>query len=163
MLDQQVLLHPVDLDLDGGGRRTIAHGCGVGQRAAGIHPQLLEGAKRGARRPTDVVDATLQAVELLDDRQRDDHIRADEAGDAHRVGDQYRGVEHDPCPHTPLKIDMMLMGGDKIGQRNSNRLFGMANELRNATVVAEQARAMVDSGSAGRMQSCPNLRASSAT
>jgi hypothetical protein len=57
---------------------------------------------------------------------------------------------------------MMLMGGDKIGQRNSNRLFGMANELRNATVVAEQARAMVDSGSAGRMQSCPNLRASSA-
>jgi hypothetical protein len=38
-----------------------------------------------------------------------------------------------------------MMGGGKIGQRNSNRRFEVTSELRNATVVAEQAGAMVDS------------------
>ena len=36
------------------------------------------------------------------------------------------------------------MGRDEIGQRNSNRLFGLTSELGNGTVVAEVARGMVD-------------------
>ena len=63
-----------------------------------------------------------------------------------RVGDENRGVEHDPSSHTPLDIDVTSMGRDEIGQRNSNRLFGLTSELGNATVVAEGARSMVDIG-----------------
>jgi hypothetical protein len=38
------------------------------------------------------------------------------------------------------------MGGDEIGQSNSNRLFGLTSKLGNETVVAEGARALVDIG-----------------
>jgi hypothetical protein len=37
------------------------------------------------------------------------------------------------------------MGRGKVGQRNSNRRFRVTSKLRNATVVAEEARALVDS------------------
>ena len=79
---------------------AVADGRGIGQRSAGVDPQLLEGAQRGARCSADVVDTTLQAVELFDDRQRDDDVGIDEAADARRVGDEHRGVEHDPSSHT---------------------------------------------------------------
>ena len=43
-----------------------------GERAAVQDAQLLDRAQRGASRPADVVGPGLQAVELLDDRERDD-------------------------------------------------------------------------------------------
>ena len=102
-------------------------------------------AQGSARRATHVVDAALQTVELFDDGQRDDDVDADETGDARRVGDEHRGVEHHPSSHTSLDIDFTSMGRDEIGQRNSYRRFGLTSELSNALVVAEGARAMVDS------------------
>ena len=81
VLDQQVLLHAVDLDLHRAGRRAVAHRGGIGERSAGVDPQLLERAQRRARGAADVVDPALQPVELLDDRQRDHHVGPDEAGE----------------------------------------------------------------------------------
>jgi hypothetical protein len=40
---------------------------------------------------------------------------------------------------------MTSMGRDEVGQRNSNRRFGKTSELSNGIVVAQEARAMVDS------------------
>ena len=71
------------------------HGCG--QRPAGADPELLDRAQRGARGSTDVVGAGLQPVELLDHGQRDDDVDAAEAGEAAGIGDEHRGVEHDPA------------------------------------------------------------------
>jgi hypothetical protein len=68
----------------------------LGERSAVPHAQLLDAAQRGAGRPPDVVEAGLQAVELLDDDQRDDDVDLVEGGDARRIRDQDRGVEHDP-------------------------------------------------------------------
>ena len=53
-------------------------------------------AQRGAGRPSDVVGPGLQPVELLDDDERDDDVDVVERDDARRIGDQHRGVEHDP-------------------------------------------------------------------
>ena len=105
VLDEQVLLHAVDLDLQRAGRRAVADRHRLGERAAGVtrSSSIVRSAVRAGA--ADVVEPALQAVELLDDGQRDDDVDADEAGDARRVGDQHRGVEHDPSSHTPLDID----------------------------------------------------------
>lgn len=151
MLDQQVLLHAVDLDLDRAGGGAVADRRCVGERAAGVDAQFFERAQRRSRGTADVVDSTLEAVELFDDRERDHNVGSGEAGNARRVGDQHRSIEHDPRSLTPFKISQTMMGSGDIGQRNSSRGLGDRVEHRNAQVVAEAAEVMVDSRHAGRM------------
>ena len=72
VLDEEVLLDAVDLDLQRA--RAVAGRHRRGQRAAVADPELLERAQRGAGGAADVVRAGLQPVELLDDRERHDHV-----------------------------------------------------------------------------------------
>ena len=67
VLDQQMLLDAVDLDLDGAGADRHR----LGERAAVLDAQVLDRPQRGARRAADVVGPGLEAVELLDDGERD--------------------------------------------------------------------------------------------
>ena len=103
VLDEQVLLHAVDLDLQRALRGRVADGERCGQRAAGAHAVLLDGAQRGACRAADVVGAGLQAVELLDHRERDDDVAAGEAVEATGIADEHRRVEHHSRTHTSLQ------------------------------------------------------------
>ena len=99
VLDEEVLLHPVDLDAErarpAGRERHRGR-----ERAAGADAQILDRAQRGAGGAPDVVEPGLQRVELLDDRQRDDDVGVAEAVDGPRIGDEHRGVEHDPRADT---------------------------------------------------------------
>ena len=72
VLDEEVLLDAVELDLQAA--VAVADGHRLGQRAAVADAQLLDRPQRGARRAADVVGPRLQAVELLDDDQRDDDV-----------------------------------------------------------------------------------------
>ena len=74
VLDQQVLLHAVDLDL----HRAGADRYRLGQRATVLDAQVLDRPQRGAGRAADVVGAGLEAVELLDDGERDHERRVAE-------------------------------------------------------------------------------------
>ena len=75
---------------------AVPDGHRLGQRAAVTDAQILDRPQRRARRAPDVVGPRLQAVELLDDDERDDDVDVVERGDARRVGDEDGGVEHDP-------------------------------------------------------------------
>ena len=94
VLDEQVASDVVDLDLQGAVPLPVGHG--RGERTAVPDAQFLERAQRGASGAADVVGPGLETVELLDDRERHDHVGVLELEDARRVGDQHRRVEHEP-------------------------------------------------------------------
>ena len=71
---EAVLLDAVDLDAHGAAGRIVGSGTGSASEPPARTRSSSMRAQRGAGRPADVVDAALQAVELLDDRQRDDHV-----------------------------------------------------------------------------------------
>ena len=54
--------------------------------------------RAGSRRAADVVEASLQAVEFLDDRERHDDVAAVIAAQRRRIGHEHRRVEHDARP-----------------------------------------------------------------
>jgi hypothetical protein len=102
VLDEQVLADVVDLDLQRGG--AVAGGHRRREGSAVGDPELLQRSQGGAGGAPDVVGAALEAVELLDHRQRHDHVGVDELEHAGRVGDQHRGVDDEASPLTrPLR------------------------------------------------------------
>ena len=68
---------------------------GMGQRAAVLDPEFLDRAQRSAGGATDVVGPGLEPVELLDDRERHDHVDVFELEHTRGIGDQHRRVEHE--------------------------------------------------------------------
>ena len=96
-------------------------------------------AQRGARGAADVVGTRLQAVELLDDDQRDHDVDAVERGDARRVGDQDGRVEHDPRSQRPLvALDRHRRCRDRreqIGHRLSLGFWDAAGEVANGVLL----------------------------
>ena len=103
VLDEAVLLHAVDLDL----QRARSDRHRLGERATVADPQLLDRPQRRTRRTADVVETVLEPVELLDDRQRDDEVDVGERTDATRIGDQHRGVEDGSPPEADRGLDRL--------------------------------------------------------
>ena len=133
VLDEEVLADAVELDL----QTARADGDRLGERAPVAHTQLLDRAQRRAGRATDVVGSGLQAVELLDDDQRDHDVDAVERGHAGRIGDEDRGVEHDPRPDRPLLAVVRRRHSrrEQIGQRHSLGLRDAAGEVANGVLL----------------------------
>ena len=99
VLDEQMLLHAVDLDLQRAVGGRVADGDRCRQRAAGADAQFFDRAQCGACRTTDVVGSRLQAVELFDDGERDHDVEPGECIEARWIADQHRSVEHNSCAH----------------------------------------------------------------
>jgi hypothetical protein len=124
VLHQEMALDAVDLDLERASARVVDASRRCRQRAARRDPQLLERPQRGARRPADVVPSTLEAVELLDDGQRDDQVGTWIGGEAPRVGDQHRRVEHETQAGLLVLTSVLVSfrrwgrGGDEVGHRS---------------------------------------------
>jgi hypothetical protein len=158
VLDEQVLADVVDLDLQRGG--AVAGGDGLGERAAVGDPQLLERAQRGAGRPADVVGPALEAVEFLDDRERNDDVGVGELEDAGRIGDQHGGVDDEPgslaSPRPIGPVRCLIGHRGSVRQRTeagrSPSLLGVSlvdsmridSHTQRMHVVASDHRAVVD-------------------
>ena len=124
-------------------RLPSADGDRLGQRAAVADPQLLDRAQRGAGGAADVVGSCLQAVELLDDDQRDHDVDAVERGHAGRVGDEDGRVEHDPRPDRPLLAVVRRRchsRREQIGQRHSLGFRDAAGEVANGVLLYRRRR-----------------------
>ncbi len=154
---------------------AVAGGHGMRQRAAVLDPEFLERPQRGAGGATDVVGAGLEPVELLDDRERHDHVDVLELEHARGIGDQHRGVEHESrslpdaldraapisCASEPVELAVRSAVGSPVdGSRSVNvtprRMdrSGGSDRDRCATgsVVADARRTMVDGGGLGGLR-----------
>jgi hypothetical protein len=152
VFDQEMLLHSVDLDLQGAFGGWVADRERCRERTTGANAVLLDRAQCGARSAAHIVGPRLQAIEFLDHRERDDDIATTEPIEAAGIADQDRGVEHDsstctrfvPCSVTSFRRIVLGTGGHEVGQRHSSRRVGEYGYFRNEHVVAQRCGRVVD-------------------
>jgi hypothetical protein len=64
---------------------------------------------RGARSASDIVEASLQTVEFLDDGERNHHFTPGEGAQTGGIGDENRGIENDPGATTGTPVEGWLV------------------------------------------------------
>ena len=90
-----------DEAVDGHPQRPAGRqGDGLPEVTAAVDPQALQIPHHVPGRPADVIEAALVAVELLDDRQRDDDVGIPEGVERVGVRQQDAGVEDNGRPNT---------------------------------------------------------------